>query len=68
MGLDSNDIIVIKIDSIFIKLLSKLKRKNISTSETQTIANRYNGIAEDELIFFYTEYFSQEENRDFFIL
>jgi len=68
LELEDSDIIVIKEDSIFIKLLSQLKRKQINLEEKETIANRYNGIDEDELIFFYTEYFSQEENKNFFYL
>jgi len=68
LELEESDIIIIKEDSIFIKLVTNLKRKIISLEEKDTITNRYNGISEDELIFFYTEYFSQEENKNFFYL
>jgi len=68
LELNESDIVIIKEESIFIKLLSNIKKKHISLEEQETIANRYNGIEEDELISFYTESFSQEENKNFFYL
>lgn len=58
--LDEHDIILIKESSIFIKLLAHIKKKVVKEEEKCTIANRFNGIEEEELINFYTEFFSTD--------
>lgn len=64
--LENNDIVIIKKDQIFIKLLDDFEVKEIPEEEKNTIASRYNGIDEEKLKSFYDEIFSQEENKDFF--
>jgi hypothetical protein len=66
LELEANDIVIFKQDNIFIKLVSKIKKRQINLKEKESIVNRYNGIDEQELILFYDEYFSQEENKNFF--
>jgi len=66
--LKDSDIIMIKTDSIFVKLFDFVDKKKVSDNEKNTIANRYNGIDEDELIAFYKEHFSRVENKNFFNL
>jgi hypothetical protein len=66
LELKVNDIVIFKQDNIFIKLVSKIKKRQIDLKEKESIANRYNGIDEKELVLFYDEYFSQEENKNFF--
>ena len=67
LELDETDIIVVKKGSMFIKLLSKLKRKYVSKEGKSTLERRFNGIDEDELVSFYEEYFSHD-NKNFFTL
>jgi hypothetical protein len=66
LALKTNDMVIFKEDNIFIKLVSKIKKRQIDLKEKESIANRYNGIDEKELILFYDEYFSLEENKNFF--
>jgi len=66
LELKDSDIIVIKQDHIFIKIFNDAKRYKVTSSETNTIAGRFNGINEDELDDFYDEYFSKEETQSFF--
>lgn len=66
LSLKNNDIIIIKQDQIFIKIFNNKKIKEVAKDEKDTIANRFNGIDEDELDDFYDEYFSKEESREFF--
>ncbi len=66
LSLKNNDIIIIKQDQIFIKIFNNKKIKEVAKNEKETIANRFNGIDEDELDDFYDEYFSKEESREFF--
>jgi hypothetical protein len=68
LELKDNDIIIIKDDKIFIKLVSQMKKTSVSEKDKNTIAGRYNGIEENELISFYDEYFSKEQREDFFQL
>ena len=64
--LKDSDIIVIKENQIFIKLFDKGKIRKVAESEKDTIANRFNGIDEDELKSFYSDVFSKDENKNFF--
>ncbi|MEA3330821.1 MAG: hypothetical protein U9Q29_03905 [Campylobacterota bacterium] len=66
LELNSTDLIVIKKGHIFIKLYNDNNRHKVSSSEINTVANRYNGIEEDELESFYSEYFSEEEIENLF--
>ncbi|MCD4668780.1 MAG: hypothetical protein K8R44_09430 [Sulfurimonas sp.] len=63
LELKNSDMIIIKKDYIFIKLYDNNKAQKIKTN---TIADRYNGINEDELKSFYDEYFSEKEIKYLF--
>lgn len=63
LELKSSDIIIIKKDYIFIKLYDDSKAVK---TKTNTIADRYNGIDENELKSFYDEYFSENDVEDLF--
>lgn len=66
--LNGSDIIIIKNSQIFIKLFDDNSVKKVSDEEKNTIANRYNGLDEDELKSFYNNFFLKEENKNFFYL
>ncbi|PIW53158.1 MAG: hypothetical protein COW17_04250 [Sulfurimonas sp. CG12_big_fil_rev_8_21_14_0_65_36_1453] len=66
LELKSSDIVIIKTESIFIKIFDDSKRHRVTQEEQNTVANRYNGIDEDELISFYNDFFKKEENGNFF--
>ena len=65
--LEENDIVMIKTESIFIKLCESVPKREILESEKNTIANRYNGIDEKSLSDFNAEHFSNKNDRIFFI-
>lgn len=64
--LHKSDIIIIKNNQIFIKLFDNSNIREVSEEEKETIANRYNGLDEDELRSFYNDFFLKEENKNFF--
>lgn len=64
--LEERDIVIIRSDQIIIKMLDELSINDVSDDEKNTIANRFNGINEDDLKSFYDDIFSKEENQDFF--
>jgi len=64
--LEDRDIIVVREKQIIIKLLDEQSIHEVTEEEKGTIANRYNGINEDDLNSFYHDIFLQEENEDFF--
>lgn len=64
--LKPHDIVVVKDDQIFIKILDKKYRREVKEEEKETIANRYNGIDEKELEALYDEFFEKQENKNFF--
>jgi len=64
--LNDSDIIIIKNNQIFIKLFDDGNIRIVADDEKETIANRFNGIDEDSLNSFYNDFFSKEENKDFF--
>ncbi len=64
--LSSSDVIISKNGFIFIKLIDESTIKEMSDSELQTVANRYNGFDEKELKEFYDEFFEDIKN-EFFI-
>lgn len=68
LELKDSDIVVIKEDNIFIKIFDETKKRQLTESEENTIASRFNGIDESELESFYKEYFSKEDSRKFFNL
>ncbi len=60
------DIVIIKEDQIFIKILDEKYKRTVPENEKNTVANRYNGINEEELKSLYDEFFSKLENKNFF--
>lgn len=64
--LQEHDIVIVKDKQIFIKILDYPYKRKVKESEKNTIANRYNGINEDELKSLYGEFFAQNENKHFF--
>ncbi|OHE03176.1 MAG: hypothetical protein A2513_03505 [Sulfurimonas sp. RIFOXYD12_FULL_33_39] len=64
--LNEKDIVIIKNNQIFIKLLNDDTMREVKEEEKETIAGRYNGIKEDELLSFYNNFFLKEENSEFF--
>lgn len=64
--LSTSDVIINKNGFIFIKLIDESTVKELSESDRQTIANRYNGFDEEELKEFYDEFFEDIKN-EFFI-
>lgn len=66
LELQESDIIIIKSTQIFIKLFSMNNCHQVTESEKNTIAERYNGISEEHLISFYRDFFIKDENRYFF--
>ena len=67
-NLKDSDIVMIKQETIFIKLFDIKNKKEISLEEQNTIANRFNGIDEEELRVFNKEHFSNKESKGFFKL
>lgn len=65
--LSGNDIVISKNGEFFIKLFEKTKKHQVNEKDKNTIANRYNGIDEEELEDFYDEFFEESENKKFFI-
>lgn len=63
LQLNESDLVINKNLQIFIKLF---RHKKVAESEKNTIASRYNGIDEKELIAFKNEYFISQTNKDFF--
>lgn len=66
--LNDSDIIIIKNSQIFIKLFDDSNVKKVPDEEKNTIANRYNGLDENELKSFYNNFFLKEQNKNFFYL
>ena len=66
LELKESDIVIIKGEGIFIKIFDDSKRRLVAKEETNTVANRYNGINEEELKSFYNGFFSKQENENFF--
>ena len=68
LELEESDIVIIKQSSIFIKIFDHSKKRQITTNDVGTVASRFNGIEENELIGFYQEYFIEDNPKEFFIL
>jgi hypothetical protein len=65
LNLKENDIVVLKEESIFIKLCDVIKKHKVPKDKLNTKLNRYNGINEEELHSFNIEHFSSKEDRNF---
>ena len=65
--LSSSDIVISKNGEFFIKLYEKIHKHKVDEKDKDTIANRYNGIEEEELELFYDEFFAERENKKFFV-
>lgn len=66
LELHSRDIVIVKDDQIFIKILDDKYKRDITEEDKGTIAGRYNGINEEELKSLYDDFFSKKENKNFF--
>lgn len=64
--LQNHDIVIIRDEHIFVKILDEKYKRKITENEKGTIASRYNGIDEEYLKSLYDDFFENEENRDFF--
>lgn len=65
--LKDSDIVIIKNNRIFIKLFDNGSIKEVPESQKETIANRYNGVEEEDLISFYKNFFIKDAcYKDFF--
>lgn len=71
LSLKDQDLIMLKSDCIFVKLCDTSKRHKVTQEELNTIANRYNGLTEEEMITFNREHFSNKplkEIKTFFLV
>ena len=64
--LEQRDIVVIKEKLIIIKLLDDQSIQEVAEEDKNTVAARYNGINENDLVSFYNDIFLQDHNKDFF--
>lgn len=64
--LSMRDLVIRKNGNIFIKLLSEVSQVEIQEEDKGTIANRYEGIAIEELEAFNEEFFADKGNKYFF--
>ena len=64
--LKPSDIVIQKNNQIFIKLFNGIKIHEVTESEKNTIANRYNGFDENVLNSFYKNFCLKDENKKFF--
>jgi len=63
LELKESDLVINKNSQIFIKLFT---HKKVADNKKNTIASRFNGIDEKQLLAFKDEYFSSKNNEDFF--
>ena len=68
LELKESDLIFYKNGYMFIKLVKDTNRNVLTEKDKGTIAERYNGIDEEELKEFNDEFFSEEENKNFFLM
>ena len=64
--LRDHDIVIVKDQQIFIKILGDKYKRDITENERGTITSRYNGINEDDLKSLYDDFISKKENKNFF--
>ena len=62
----NHDIVIIRDEHIFVKILDDKYKRKIGENEKGTIAGRYNGINEEYLKSLYDDFFAKEENKSFF--
>ncbi|MEA2100824.1 MAG: hypothetical protein U9P72_11920 [Campylobacterota bacterium] len=65
-NLCSTDLVLFKKGNIFIKLFAEDTKKVIDEKDKGTIAQRYNGIDEEDLESFHDEFFENEAHKNFF--
>lgn len=63
LELKNEDLIMLKHDSIFVKLCDITKKPRISKSQENTVANRYNGMSEEDMIAFNKEHFASQPHK-----
>ena len=68
LELKESDLIFYKNGYMFIKLVKDTNRNVLTEKDKGTIAERYNGIDEEELEDFNEEFFADEENKNFFLM
>ncbi|WP_294967191.1 hypothetical protein [Sulfurimonas sp.] len=66
LELKKNDVIIIKQEHIFVKIINRTNRNNIAQNESKIHERRFNGIDKRELEVFYSEHFSKEISKNFF--
>jgi len=66
--LKNSDIVMVKTDSIFIKMCDIVQKYNVVDAEKNIVERRFNGIDEEELHSFNKEHFSSKEDKKFFHL
>jgi hypothetical protein len=64
--LETNSVVINKNETIFIKIIDETVQEKVAQKDKNSIKNRYNGIKEEELEAFYSEFFEDEENKNFF--
>jgi len=65
--LNQNDIVIVKKDQIFIKILDNTYNSTVSEHVKRTGDNRYNGIDEEELKPLYDNFFSKQKKKELFL-
>lgn len=66
LELKDSDMVILKNGQIFIKLLDKTDYREVAESEKNTVAERFNGVNEEQLVSFYKTFFIKDENKYFF--
>ena len=66
LQLKDHDIVIIRDEHIFVKKLDDKYKRKVAENEKETIANRYNGIKEEDFKVLYDDYFLEEESKNFF--
>jgi hypothetical protein len=64
--LQPQDIVLVRDEQIFVKILDDNYKNTVSENEKDTIANRYNGVNEEDLKSLYDDFFAKQENKNFF--
>ena len=66
LQLKDHDIVIIRDEHIFVKKLDDKYKRKVAENEKETIANRYNGINEEDFKVLYDDFFLEEESKNFF--
>lgn len=64
--LHDHDIVIIRDEHIFVKKLDEKYKRKVAEDEKETIANRYNGINEEDFRVLYDDFFLEVESKNFF--